>query len=304
MNESTLNCVRGLSSYFDFTNDYVAKLFVDQLISVYYSENKANSVKNLCLSDTGDTSEKLSRFNFYFKLLEDKPIDFVETVSVMRKRLPNVPILDIFHRYGRAGYDMEALADAFSRGQVLSKIWLVTELAKIQKDFKMIHVHAGWMGQIRLYLDQVDINYDKMRIFDIDPIAMKLSDKVFNNELLENWKVKSAYFDITDTEQLYRTGYEYKCADTVIEKSIPDCVISTSCEHFSDNWYHKLKIKSEGWGNLIAIQTNNFHSIEDHINTVHSLDEMKMKYPMDKLLYEGELELNGYTRYMLIGKNK
>lgn len=277
MNESTLNWVRGLSSYLEFVEDYDAKRFIDFLEKCMYAENQViNSTDNKGM---------------------------VEFISVLRKFAPN-EIFDIFHKYFRSGEDPKFIQDAFSRGQVLSKIWLVTELAKIKKDFKMIHVHAGWMGQIRLYLDQVGINYDKMRIFDIDPIAMKLSDKVFNNELLENWKVKSAYFDITDTEQLYRTGYEYKSTDTVIEKSIPDCVISTSCEHFSDNWYHKLKIKSEGWGNLIAIQTNNFHKIEDHINTVHSLEEVKMKYPMDEILYEGELELNEYTRYMLIGKNK
>ena len=77
----------GLQDYFDFTDDANAKLFVDQLISVYFASNKANSVKNLCLSDTGSPDDKLSRFNFYFKLLEDESVDFVETISIMRKRL-------------------------------------------------------------------------------------------------------------------------------------------------------------------------------------------------------------------------
>lgn len=277
MNESTLNWVRGLSSYLEFVEDHDAKRFVDFLEKCMYAENPV-------IDSTDD-------------------MGMVEFISVLRKFAPN-EIFDIFHKYFRSGEDPKIIQDAFSRGQVLSKIWLVTELAKIKTQFKMIHVHAGWMGQIRLYLDQAKIEYEKMRIFDIDPVAMKLSDKVFNNELLENWKVKSAYFDITDTEQLYRTGYEYYCTDTITEKTLPSFVINTSCEHFTDEWYHKLKNRSEGWGNLVAIQTNNFHKIEDHINTVHSLDEMKMKYPMDEILYEGELELNGYTRYMLIGKNK
>ena len=294
----------GLQDYFDFTDNVNAKLFVDQLISVYFTSNKANSIKNLCLSDTGSPDDKLSRFNFYFKLFEDESVDFVETISIMRKRLSDVGILDIFHKYGRNGHDMVALSDAFSRGQVLSKIWLVTELAKIQKDFKMIHVHAGWMGQIRLYLDQVGINYNKMRIFDIDPIAMELSDKVFNNAQLQDWKVKSALLNVNDYDSIQKTGIKYQVTDTINEKNKPDLIVNTSCEHFSDSWYHKFKSRSEGWGTLIAIQTNNFHKIEDHINTVHSLEEVKMKYPMDEILYEGELELNGYTRYMLIGKNK
>ena len=62
----------GLQDYFDFEDDFISKLFVDQLISVYFSENKANSVKNLCLADSGDPGEKLSRFNFYFKLSNSK----------------------------------------------------------------------------------------------------------------------------------------------------------------------------------------------------------------------------------------
>lgn len=277
MNESTLNWVRGLSSYLEFVEDYDAKRFIDFLEKCMYTENQViNSTDNKGM---------------------------VEFISVLRKFAPN-EIFDIFHKYFRSGEDPKFIQDAFSRGQVLSKIWLVTELAKIQKDFKMIHVHAGWMGQIRLYLDQVGINYNKMRIFDIDPIVMELSDKVFNNSQLKDWRVKSAYFDITDVSQIFRDGYAYTPTNNITEKSLPDCVINTSCEHFDNDWYYKLQIRSEGWNNLVAIQTNNFHSIEDHINTVHSLDEMKMKYPMDKLLYEGELELNGYTRYMLIGKNK
>ena len=277
MNESTLNWVRGLSSYLEFVEDYDAKRFIDFLEKCMYAENQViNSTDNKGM---------------------------VEFISVLRKFAPN-EIFDIFHKYFRSGKDPKIIQDAFSRGQVLSKIWLVTELAKIQKDFKMIHVHAGWLGQIRLYLDQVGINYNKMRIFDIDPIVMELSDKVFNNSQLKDWKVKSAYFDITDVSQIFRDGYAYTPTNNITEKSLPDCVINTSCEHFDNDWYYKLQIRSEGWNNLVAIQTNNFHSIEDHINTVHSLDEMKMKYPMDEILYEGELELNGYTRYMLIGKNK
>ena len=306
----------GLQDYFDFTDDFIAKLFVDQLISVYFSENKANSVKNLCLSDAGDPSEKLSRFNFYFKLLDDEPIDFVETVSVMRKRLPEVDILDIFHKYGRKEYDMKQLADAFSRGQVKSKIWMTQELAKIQKQFEMIHVHAGWFGQSRLYFDNVGINYDKIRILETDPTAAEVSDYIFNLDLIKDYRVKSAEArlplrddddETKDMKWVTRTGVEYtvknyKKETHYVEKTMPDLVINTSAEHMSSVWYHKFINRPMETDPLFVIQTNNLFDIPEHQLCVHSVDEMLKKFPMDRVEYAGELELQGYKRFMLIGR--
>ena len=307
----------GLQDYFDFTDDFISKLFVDQLISVYFSENKANSVKNLCLSDAGDPSEKLSRFNFYFKLLEDEPIDFVETVSVMRKRLPDVPILDIFHKYGRKGYDMTALADAFSRGQVKSKIWMAQELAKVQKDFDMVHVHAGWFGQSRMYLENARIKFDKMRLFDIDSTACEVSDYIFNLDLIKDYKVKSAELELPlrDDEEnpenimpwLSRTGVEYEVKNykketSYKEKTVPDLIINTSAEHMDHIWYYKLKYRPLESDPLIVIQTNNLFDHPDHVECVHSIDHMMKRFPMERVEYAGELLLHGYKRFMLIGR--
>jgi len=307
----------GLQDYLDFENDYIAKLFVDQLISVYFSDNKANSVKNLCLSDAGDATERLSRFNFYFKLLEDNEIDFVETVSVMRKRLPNVKLLDIFHKYGRKEYDMTHLADAFSRGQVKSKIWMSQELEKIQNKFEMIHVHAGWYGQTRLYLENAGIEFDKMRVFDIDKTACEISDYVFNLDLIEDYKVKSAELDLplrdddvnpeTVMPWLSRTGVEYEVKNykketSYKEKTIPNLIINTSAEHMDHIWYYKFKYRPLPSDPLFVIQTNNLFEHEDHVECVHSIDHMKKRFPMSRLEYAGELELPGYKRFMLIGR--
>lgn len=306
----------GLQDYFEFTNDSAAKCFVDQLLSVHFSENKNNSVKNLCLSDEGNLEEKLSRFNFYFKLLEDNDIDFVETVSVMRKRLPNSPILDIFHKYGRKDYDMGQLADAFSRGQVNSKIWMVRELAKIQKDFDMIHVLAGWFGQSRLYFDAANINYDKIRILETDPIAAEVSDYIFNLDLIEDYRIKSAEArlplrnddeETKDMKWVTRTGIEYviknyKNKTEYVEKTMPNLVINTSAEHMSSVWYHKFTNRPMETDPLFIIQTNNLFDVEEHTNCVHSVNEMLIKFPMERVKFAGELHLQGYKRFMLIGR--
>jgi hypothetical protein len=289
----------GLQDYFDFEDDFISKLFVDQLISVYFSENKANSVKNLCLADSGDPSEKLSRFNFYFKLLEQEPIDFVETVSVMRKRLPDVDILDIFHKYGRNGYDMNALADAFSRGQIRSKIWLIEELQKINPKFDNILIYAGWMGQLVRFFDQ-HIEFDKIRVIDQDPQACYISDKIINNHLITDWKVKSSCMKIEDIEQFLNhctVPLTNAAGETFPTKFVPDLIVNTSAEHMDEQWFYNIKQNS-----IIAIQSNNLFDIEEHVNCVTSVEAMKKKFKLSEILYEGELELPGYKRFMLIGR--
>lgn len=305
----SIHWLYGLQDYFEFSKDTSAKLFIDQLISVYFSDNKANSVKNLCLSDEGPAEDKLPRFNFYFKLLEEASteVDFVETISIMRKRLPNTYMLDIFHKYGREEYDMKLLADAFSRGQVQSKIWLATELAKVKTDFDMIFVLAGWFGQITNYLDVAGIEYNKARIIDCDSQACEVSDKIFNAKGLEGYKVKAVEQDLLDTTWVARTGCSYNLVNyntgkTTTEKSTPDLIINSSAEHFHEDWYYKFMYRPQTTDPLFVIQSNNLFDIKEHINAVHSLDEMKKKFPMTRLEYEGEIQLTGYKRFMLIGR--
>ena len=273
--ESTLDWVRGLSAYFEFSKDHKAKMFVDFLEQSMYANDPV-------IDNTNNSG-------------------MIEFISILRKFAPN-EIFDIFHKYYRLGYDPKALQDAFSKGQVLSKIWLVKELSKIQKDFDMVHIHAGWFGQLRLYFDIAEIVYKNRRIFDIDKKANEVSDKVFNNMLIENYHVKSSIADVNNLSTLYRTGFEYPITDTKNEKTEADLIINTSSEHFSENWFLKYRQKPQSTEPIFVIQTNNLHAISEHVNTIHNLDEMNKKYPMSKVYYSGELELQGYSRYMLIGR--
>jgi len=274
-NESTLSWVRGLSEYLRFVDDKEAKKFIDFLEQAMYADSPV-------IDDTNQAG-------------------MIEFISVLRKFTPN-PIFDIFHKYYRLGNNPLLLQDAFSRGQVLSKIWLAEELLKIKNNFEMIHVHAGWFGQLRLYLDAVNISYNKMRIFDIDPAALEVSDKIFNNDKIKDFEVKSASLDITNPTWLFRTGCEYNITATSKEKTIPDLVVNTSAEHFNEDWYTKFSIRTQSSDPLFVIQTNNLFDVEEHINCVHSINEMLIKFPMTRIEYAGEKELFGYKRFMLIGR--
>jgi hypothetical protein len=68
------------------------------------------------------------------------------------------------------------------------------------------------------------------------------------------------------------------------------------------DWYHKFVNRPLETDPLFVIQSNNLHEVPDHINSIHSLNEMKKKFPMTRIEYEGELQLSGYKRYMLIGR--
>lgn len=279
-NDNKLAWLHGLEEYFQFQDDTESKKFVSFLLNAVYADHPVINFDN----DTG----------------------MVEFISALRKYAPN-DVFNILHKYYRGGYDPVALQDAFSRGQVLSKIWLVNELKKMDTNFEMVYFLAGWFGQLRLFFDVAEIEYKKIRVLDIDPVACKISDQVFNVDMINDYRVKSAEVDLNDMSWLYRTGCEYTLKNyntdaTVKEKTNPDLIINTSAEHFHEDWYHKFVNRPLETNPLFVIQSNNLHDVEEHVNSIHSMNEMKRKFPMSKIEYEGELQLYGYKRYMLIGR--
>ena len=80
---------------------------------------------------------------------------------------------------------------------------------------------------------------------------------------------------------------------------MPHTIVNTSCEHIPNftDWYNLLPE-----GRLIILQSNNYFEIEEHINCSSSLKEFSQSAPMQETLYEGELDLGQYTRYMKIGR--
>lgn len=279
-NTTNISWLHGLQDYFEFSGNDSGKSYVDFLLKMIYANEPIINI-----NETGSLEE---------------------LVGTMRKYISD-ETLDNFYKYYRLGYEPDALKDAFSRGQVKSKIWLVTELAKVKTDFSNVFLMAGWFGQLRKYFDVAGIVYKEMKVVDIDPVACQVSDQIFNSDFLKGYKVKSVELDLTNMEWLYRTGCQYivknyNNGSSYEEKSVPDLIVNTSAEHFHERWYHKFVNRPQETDPLFVIQTNNLHDVPDHINSVYSLDEMKKKFPMSRIDYEGELELFGYKRYMLIGR--
>ena len=112
--------------------------------------------------------------------------------------------------------------------------------------------------------------------------------------------MKSCTYDILDIIQ-----YESHCViplikgngETFNKNVCPDLIVNTSSEHMNEEWFYKIKTDS-----VIAIQSNNLFDIPEHKNCVTSIDAMKKKFKFKTIYYEGEKDLWGYKRFMLIGK--
>lgn len=236
--------------------------------------------------------------------------DFAESIvntelARLDRQFPNDKIFRNIMSYQKLHLDGSALRDAFSRGQIKSKIWLIQELANLNMHYHNVLVMAGWFGQL-MHIYSTQLTYGKMRIVELDPAACETSDYVFNLDNLTEHKVKAVCADINQLT-LHQNGYEWSVENfrdntSYTEKFLPDLIINTSAEHMTEAWFHQLRSKQLASDPIVAIQSNNLFDIAEHVNCVHSVDHMMKKFPMREVLFAGELQLKGYKRVMLIGR--
>ena len=53
---------------------------------------------------------------------------------------------------------------------------------------------------------------------------------------------------------------------------------------------------------IVAIQSNDYREVEDHINCVDSAEELADQYNIRKLWFSGQLKFPAYNRFMAIGR--
>lgn len=277
----------GLEEYLKFRNNEEHVKFIRDFVKILDSEDYEKAILEYCIKNLSNVDNKDKIFRSIF--------DYKKKV------------------------DNDDIYDAFSRSQVKSKIWLVEELSKLDTDenrslgifplkgpvMSNVMVMAGWFGQLKSIFDK-KLNYKKMRIIELDRSACEASDYIFNLSELENYKVKAVNTNVNELT-LHKNGYEwdvenFKENTKYSEKFLPDLIINTSAEHMSEDWFHQIRFKELESNPIVAIQSNNLFDIPEHINCVHSVDHMKKKFPMKDILFEGELQLKGYKRVMLIGR--
>lgn len=181
--------------------------------------------------------------------------------------------------------------DAFSSGQIGSKIWLCQELENLGLTEKQtIWILGGWHAlSAFLLLSRQVIPVETIRSFDIDDSATEGANNVLEYWVWQSWKFRAFTADCN--------GLDY--ADGSYGNP-PSIVINTSVEHFgSRSWYDRIPA-----GTIVALQSNNMPH-EDHVISYQTLGDFNKSFPMKTCFYQGELEFKypswGFTRYMRIG---
>lgn len=191
--------------------------------------------------------------------------------------------------------------DCFSRGQLQSKLWLIKELKKLNVNLGTVFICAGWYATLATMLFENKFNVDKIRSFDIDPTCVDVAE-VFNKPwFVDKWNFKALTHDIHDINYEEHTWQFWSNANNRMSKPItdvPNTIINTSCEHIQNfnEWYGKIPS-----GKLVILQGNNYFEIAEHVNCSENIYEFSEKIPMTSVLYQGELTLPKYTRFMKIG---
>ncbi len=193
---------------------------------------------------------------------------------------------DHLHHWMRAirnSKDPIRTMDAFWKGQISSKEWLIKNLEVFIENPVTVDIHGGWVGTLASLLFQSNLGYrfKHIRNIDIDPTCQDIS--ITMNQI-----------------EMEQGRFSAITADMCSIQSAADVIINTSCEHISqlqyDFWLGNLPIES-----LIVLQSNDYN-IPEHVRTASSLDEFISQSGLTKLLFSDKLELPLYNRWMLIGK--
>jgi len=174
--------------------------------------------------------------------------------------------------------------DAFSNGQVDSKLWLCRELERLEWSSTLTHVYGGWYGVLSfLLLSREAFNVDRILSFDADPSTVEIADMINENWVIKDWKFKAQTAD---------------CNFPL--PGNPDLVINTSTEHFeSMDWFDNIPN-----GTRVILQGNDMPH-DDHYVCSNSLQEFEEHYKLNEIVYSGSLDFNypewSFTRFMIIG---
>ena len=208
-------------------------------------------------------------------------------------------------------FESDALTDAFSRGQLRSKKWLIDIVKALEIDLgDTIYVCAGWYGVLSALMFE-RINAKNIYSFDIDPSTDNPADTLNKEYIINGMRFKSFVNDVRTLKYgpqvlpinhyKYSDATEFEKTKSTLDIEGPTCIINTSCEHIEnfDEWFAGIPN-----GTLVIMQNNNFieHDDETVVNTISDENEWVAKLNLSEVIFKGTLNLEKYDRYMVIGR--
>jgi len=166
------------------------------------------------------------------------------------------------------------LANSFNKTQEESKTWLASYIPNLPTSTNIV-VAAGWYGLM------AQIIFHKLRCnvtsFDMNPDCEKWGIQLFD----------SIYFQTSKVEDFNCSKY--------------DIIVSTSCEHFTDEVLNNFLEKRKKHAR-VYLQSNNFYDDPTHVNCKSSVEEFAASVNLD-IIKTDTLKLDyGFDRYLVIGK--
>lgn len=194
-------------------------------------------------------------------------------------------ILQEFHTHQSSldessGY---SLAGSMTRDLTASKVWLLSELEKIQQDFTTIYVLGSWYGNTALYMKLEDrIHADKIVLVEKNKQFLSTSQQLLDRVGADNVEYMLADSNKLDYRQLGDRG----------------CVINTSLTDMPGrSWF--LNIPQD---TLVVMQGRD----HDPNRSFETAQDIVDRFPLGQVLYHGRMRLRDpeteYTRVMVIGR--
>ena len=195
------------------------------------------------------------------------------------------------------------IINSLDEKQIKSKQWLVDTLAEYYTEDGTIVIGGGWYGLLG-YLLKLKFPDNSIVNTDIDENAIVIAEKMFP-------EIKHEVIDMVNENYYDKYGKEDNWGTDAWGKSIPlhwhkkhkkRVFISTSIEHIHTDDVDSILFYNPN--KTVVLQSNNFYDHPTHINCSETLDDFKeyISPMLKEVYYAGELYLDDYTRFMIIGK--
>jgi hypothetical protein len=176
-----------------------------------------------------------------------------------------------------------SLSGSMTRDLTASKVWLLTELERIQQDFSTVYILGAWYGNLALYMKlQPRITADQIILVEKNKAFLSTSKKILDQVGADNVEYMLADSNKLDYRQLGKAG-------VVINTSLTDMP--------GRAWF--LNIPD---GTLVVMQGRD----HDPNRSFSSTQDIVDRFPLSEVLYHGRMQLRDpeteYTRYMVIGR--
>lgn len=174
------------------------------------------------------------------------------------------------------------IIDSFSDNQFKSKEKLLEKIDALLDKEADVAILGCWYGSI--LVPSIAPKVKQIIAVDLDNDVVRVGKNKFFKEFENvNWS----------TGDVFVKELNY---------SNVNLVINTSCEHMRPmkDWPFWNRVRP---GTAFAVQSNNMHWIEGHVNCVDSLEEFKMQLPAgSEIIHQEEIEDTRGIRYTLVGQ--